>query len=68
MAPTGGRGMRQIDHVIVLMLENRSFDSMLGWLHADRPTARVFTSGRRAPCRTAWTLSPDRASTGTCAT
>ncbi len=26
-----------IDHVVVLMLENRSFDSMLGWLYPDRP-------------------------------
>jgi phospholipase C len=27
----------KIDHVVVLMLENRSFDSMLGWLYPDRP-------------------------------
>lgn len=26
-----------IDHVVVLMLENRSFDCMLGWLYPDRP-------------------------------
>ncbi|MGC4087551.1 MAG: alkaline phosphatase family protein [Polyangiaceae bacterium] len=26
-----------IDHVVVLMLENRSFDHMLGFLYADRP-------------------------------
>lgn len=24
-----------IEHVIVIMLENRSFDHMLGWLHDD---------------------------------
>jgi phospholipase C len=29
--------MPLIDHVVVLMLENRSFDSMLGWLYPDRP-------------------------------
>jgi len=29
--------MAEIQHVIVLMLENRSFDSMLGWLHPNRP-------------------------------
>lgn len=28
-------GMEQIEHVVVLMLENRSFDSMLGWLYED---------------------------------
>ena len=26
-----------IDHVVVLMLENRSFDNLLGWLYADQP-------------------------------
>lgn len=29
--------MAQIEHVVVLMLENRSFDCMLGWLYPDRP-------------------------------
>lgn len=28
---------RRIAHVVVLMLENRSFDTMLGWLYPDRP-------------------------------
>src|SRR5438093_4046898 len=28
----------KIDHIVVLMLENRSFDNMLGWLYdADNP-------------------------------
>ncbi len=27
----------KIDHVVVLMLENRSFDHMLGWLKAEMP-------------------------------
>src|SRR5580698_2738975 len=26
-------GLSAIDHVVVLMLENRSFDHMLGWLY-----------------------------------
>ena len=26
-----------IKHVVVLMLENRSFDNLLGWLYADEP-------------------------------
>jgi phospholipase C len=29
--------MDKIEHVVVLMLENRSFDSLLGWLYEDRP-------------------------------
>jgi phospholipase C len=29
--------MARIEHVVVLMLENRSFDCMLGWLYRDRP-------------------------------
>ena len=29
--------MADIQHVVVLMLENRSFDSMLGRLYSDRP-------------------------------
>ncbi len=30
-----GNGLAAIDHVVVLMLENRSFDHMLGSLYAD---------------------------------
>lgn len=31
-------GLDKIDHIVVLMLENRSFDNMLGWLYApDNP-------------------------------
>ena len=29
-----GNGLASIEHVMVLMLENRSFDHMLGYLHA----------------------------------
>ena len=31
----GGRELAAIEHVVVLMLENRSFDHMLGFLYAD---------------------------------
>jgi phospholipase C len=31
------RSARPIEHVVVLMLENRSFDTMLGWLYPERP-------------------------------
>ncbi|MBO9710593.1 MAG: hypothetical protein J7521_20520 [Caulobacter sp.] len=34
--------LKNIEHIVVLMLENRSFDSMLGWLYQqDRPEAFV---------------------------
>ena len=28
--------MSEIRHIVVVVLENRSFDNMLGWLYADR--------------------------------
>ena len=34
-----------IDHVVVLMMENRSFDHWLGWLGADDASSRVLTQG-----------------------
>jgi phospholipase C len=35
-------GMENIEHVVVLMLENRSFDSMLGWLYErDSPALNI---------------------------
>ncbi len=37
----GGRELAAIEHVVVLMLENRSFDHMLGFLYAD--------TGNRSP-------------------
>ena len=32
----GGNGLSSVEHVVLLMLENRSFDHMLGFLYADR--------------------------------
>ena len=32
--------LKRIDHVVVLMLENRSFDNLLGWLYDDAPPPR----------------------------
>lgn len=32
--------LARIDHLVVLMLENRSFDNLLGWLYADTPPPR----------------------------
>jgi phospholipase C len=28
--------LAKIRHIVVVMLENRSFDNMLGWLYADQ--------------------------------
>src|ERR1700746_3847923 len=39
-----GTGLAAINHVVVLMLENRSFDHMLGYLYAD--TGNVSPSGQ----------------------
>ena len=45
-APPGGAGLAAIQHIVVLMLENRSFDHMLGLLYADAgnvsPTGQPF--------------------------
>lgn len=40
---THPRGQAKIKHVVVTMLENRSFDSMLGWLY--RPGTRLRAPG-----------------------
>lgn len=38
----GTRPMQQIEHVVLLMMENRSFDSLLGWLYEkDDPAHHV---------------------------
>jgi len=37
--------MPQIETVVFLMLENRSLDTMLGWLHADGKPAHVIPAG-----------------------
>jgi phospholipase C len=41
--------MASIDHVVVLMLENRSFDSMLGWLKPGDPNFRGLTGNETNP-------------------
>lgn len=43
-APVRPLGSAQIAHVVVVMLENRAFDNLLGWLYADaqnRPTRNI---------------------------
>ena len=41
--------MAEVAHVVVLMLENRSFDSMLGWLKPGDPTFRGLTGNETNP-------------------
>ena len=36
---TNGSGLASVDHVVVLMLENRSFDHMLGFLYPGNVSA-----------------------------
>lgn len=40
--------LKKIDHIVYLMLENRSFDHILGFLYTDRgnqsPTASLSTA------------------------
>src|SRR6266480_2007618 len=35
MPESGGSGLQRIEHIVVLMLENRSFDHMLGYLRLE---------------------------------
>jgi phospholipase C len=37
LQPNPGKLQTTIKHVVVLMLENRSFDNLLGWLYSDQP-------------------------------
>lgn len=46
-----------IDHIVVLMLENRSFDHMLGFLYADR--GNVSLSGQQFEGLTGNETNPD---------
>ena len=57
---TNGSGLASVNHVVVLMLENRSFDHMLGWApHADGQQEGLwFTDGSGQRHRT-YTLAPD---------
>ena len=36
LQPNTAKLQATIKHVVVLMLENRSFDNLLGWLYADQ--------------------------------
>jgi hypothetical protein len=52
---SNGGGLASINHVVVLMLENRSFDHMLGFLYTAQGTCRRAASPSQAlpePSRT----------------
>jgi len=50
--------LQKIDHVVVLMLENRSFDHMLGYLTIDAGRADV--DGLTAECSNTFRFAPDQ--------
>jgi len=62
---TNGNGLASVDHVVVLMLENRSFDHMLGFLYPGNvsPSGQPFDglTGRQLPAG----QSPDTRPPGT---
>jgi hypothetical protein len=39
----------KIEHIVVLMMENRSFDNVLGWLYPDNPDFRGVNSAMSNP-------------------
>lgn len=41
--------MKAVEHVVLVMLENRSFDSLLGWLYADTPEGPALNIPEPAP-------------------
>jgi phospholipase C len=57
----GSNQLGAIDHIVVLMLENRSFDHMLGYLYADR--ANQSLAGQPFDGLTGHESNPDAAAT-----
>ncbi len=51
--------MQNIEHVVVLMLENRSFDSLLGWLYEHDAPANFIPAVPGAPFMGLQTVNPD---------
>ena len=50
----------QIQHIVVVMMENRSFDHLLGWLpNADGIPAGLSYEDRNGNVHTPWELAPD---------
>jgi len=47
--PTVPANLAKIEHFVVLMLENRSFDHLLGWLKSTDPRVEGLTGGESCP-------------------
>lgn len=41
--------LNKIEHIVVLMMENRSFDNVLGWLYPDNPDFRGVNDSMKNP-------------------
>jgi phospholipase C len=50
--------MENIEHIVVLMLENRTFDNMLGWLYEDEAPEHFIPATSGPPYRGLQTLKP----------
>ncbi len=57
MPTTGSGGLSRIDHIVVIMLENRSFDHMLGFLYHDH--GNLSSRGQRFEGLTGAESNPD---------
>ncbi|MFM8410673.1 MAG: alkaline phosphatase family protein [Alphaproteobacteria bacterium] len=58
--PLPAPGASGIDHVVVVMMENRSFDHMLGWTPgADGEQAGLAYPDKQGVARPTWALAPD---------
>ncbi|GAA0650282.1 alkaline phosphatase family protein [Brevundimonas lenta] len=51
--------IQDVEHVVVLMLENRSFDSMLGWLYEHDAPSQFIPASPGAPYRGMQNVNPD---------
>ena len=48
-----------VKHIVVLMMENRSFDHLLGLLKRENPAIRGALPGEYANSTTAWSIGRD---------
>ncbi len=48
--PVATAGQSPIDHVVVIIMENQSFDAMLGRLCSEQASGQIVRAGNDAPC------------------
>jgi phospholipase C len=63
MSESSSASLEKVDHIVVLMLENRSFDHMLGYLSLE--TGRRDIDGLEGSSQTRTTGAPIRSITST---